>query len=392
METFKNTNKAIKRLLLAKKQNEKIGIWGDYDPDGIPGATLIYEAMIGADFDKNNLTVILPNQREYDRSFNLFHLRLLKSKKASLIVGVDFGSSDFSQVVMAKKMGFDIILLDHHICEPGKLLAILINPKQRGERFSYKNWCGTGVAYKFFESFYSMQGLDLKRLELSLDLFAMAMAADGIEPDEGNIKYWEKGVDYLNRRVRPGVRMLLKEAKAKKLDKKVMLWGESDDYVLRAAVHGDNRNNNLFQLLTTKDPRKAAALAKDIKNHLRKFNEAIKNNVIGGTEIFKKENKPSVVFFENRSKLSGTSSMTADKLSSKLRVPIFVYKKFKKGFRGNIRAVYPSGLNVVEAMSLYKDLLVSFGGHPVAAGFYLEKGNLSKFKKAMEQYFSNLIK
>ena len=78
MIKFKNTDKAVKRLVLALKNDEKIGIWSDYDPDGVFALTLAYEALLNAGFKKKNLILSLPNQHKYRRSFNKFHLKIFK--------------------------------------------------------------------------------------------------------------------------------------------------------------------------------------------------------------------------------------------------------------------------------------------------------------------------
>lgn len=387
MEKFKNTDKAIARILLAKKNNEKVGIWGDYDPDGIPGAIIIREALLGAGFSPKNLTVILPRMKKYSRSFNPFHLKALKKKKVSLILGVDFGTTDFEQVKMADDMGFEVILFDHHPQRPGKLPALLINHLQSGDEYPYKNWCGSGVAYKFFESYYLNQGLNLERLELQLDLLALAMIADRIRLDDYNLKYIDRGIHLINEHTRPGLQALLHLADSDKITRNEVM----EVFINRFFPRLSNEKNEMYQLFMADTKKKAVKFAKILNDRHKEISTHVNKWVKIGTEQYRKEKgKVLVLRVDVPSIASGMIASISSELAEKIKIPLFIYKKQDDFFQGSSRAPFGSDFNLVRAMDSCKDLMVSYGGHPTAAGFRLKAGKEKEFKAAMEKYFNAL--
>lgn len=387
MNSFKNTDKAITRILLAKKRNEKIGIWGDFDPDGIPGAVIIREALLGAGFPAKNLITILPQIKRYNRSFNPMHLRLLKKRGVSLILGVDFGTTDFQQVKMADDMGFDVILFDHHPQKPGKLPALLINHLQAGDGYPHKNWCGSGVAYKFFESYYLDQELDLGILERQLDLVALAMIADQIRLDDYNLKYVDRGVHLINEHSRPGIQALLHLADGDKVTRGEVM----DVFISRFFPRLSNEKNEMYQLFVATTKNKAVRYAKILNDRHNKIRKYVDRYVREGIEKYRIEKGSAFVFRADAPPIaSGMLAAISEGIVAGIKMPLFVYKKQGNHFYGSSRAPLGSDFNLVKAMDSCKDLLVSYGGHPTAAGFRLKGGKEKEFKAAMEKYFSSL--
>ena len=383
---MKNTTQAIKRLLEAKAKNEKIGIWGDYDPDGVCSTVLLYETLLKTGFSRKNLFIVLPHLLKFGRAFNPRHLQFLKDNNVSLIAGVDFGTSDFKGVNMAVKMGFDIILLDHHLQLPGKLSAILVNPKQKGDSYPYKNWSAVGVVYKFLESFYKYTKLNIKDLEQSLDLVAIGMMTDRIKIDRGNSPYLAKGLKLINQKKRLGVETLLKIAGFKKVDLAI-IRNELTDYF--GAQKGNNDQNNVFRLLTAEHKDVAQLIARSIHKHVSVFRAVVQKSIKQGINIFSKKPNLKVILWERTPKMVGAVSTIAEKLNEYFKMPVFIYEKVDGLYRGSIRANYlkSPNTNVVEVLKSCSRLLISFGGHPAAAGFKLTKDNLDEFKKAIQKYY-----
>ncbi len=387
MNNFKNTDKVIKRLLLAKKQNEKIGIWGDYDPDGIPGAVIIREALIGAGFSSKRLKVILPRVKKYNRSFNQTHLNLLKKEKISLILGVDFGTSDFAQVAMAAEMGFDIVLFDHHPQLSGTLQAILVNPLQKGDKYPYKNWCGAGVPYKFLESYYLSQHLDLNILERQLDLLALAMIADRIKLDDYNIKYVDRGIHLINQHARIGLRELLNLADGDHITRKEIM----PVFISRFFPRISNEKNEMYMLFLAKNKKQAAKYAKILNDRYALINRVVNSAVKEGIGLYKKIGGSVFVWRKDMPSIAaGMIAALSEGLVEELKIPLYVYKKQDSYFQGSSRAPLGSHFNLVKAMDSCKDALLSYGGHPTAAGFRLKRGKEKEFKNALQKYFDLL--
>ncbi len=381
---MKNVQQAIKRLLKAREQNERIGIWGDYDPDGICSATMLYENLLKIGFNKNNLYIVLPNLRQYGRSFNQFHLDYLKQKKVSLIVGVDFGTADFRGTDKAIAMGFNVIFLDHHQPLNGTVKAILVNPWQKGDPYPHKNWSAVGVVYKFLEDLYRHIKKDRKILEKSLDLFTLGMLADRTIKDGANLPYLKQGLKTINQKKRLGVKIIFKAVGAKKADFSVI---EQDWVDYLGSLEGNNEENNLFRLLTTDREETARGLAEDIYKKYKTFRAIVKKSVRLGIKEFKKRPGLKMIFWEQNLKMVGATSSVAEKLNDYFKVPVFICEKIDHYYRCSIRAGHIKNVNVVEVLKSCKDLFMNFGGHPRAAGFKTSAENFPKVKQAIEKYY-----
>jgi|GEM_PF-1150679 len=388
MIKLKNSEKAIKRLILALKNSEKIGIWSDYDPDGAFAITLAYEALLNAGFKKSNLELILPNQYKYSRSFNKFHLSILKRMGIKLIIGIDFGTTDFKQVGMAKKMGFEVILLDHHRQRPGKLPATLINPWQKGDRSKYKNWSGAGVAYLFFENLYKELKIDIKKLEKSLDLILIPAITDYIKIDKGNLPYLKNSLKKIKDNLRPGINDSLKELKLnKKPTIKKLIDNRLDVTDFYGILKNNGDENNIFKLLISKNDKDAVRISKNISKQKILFEDFVEKIVKQGIKKFKNNKNKFIFWGLNRDiKLVGAGSKISHRLNDHFKIPVYFYNKEKDHFKGSVRANY-SDISVVEALKSCGDIFIDFGGHPKAAGFHIKKHNLKKFKEALDKFY-----
>ncbi|MCL5017495.1 MAG: DHH family phosphoesterase [Patescibacteria group bacterium] len=389
MIKLKNTDKAIKRLILALKKGEKIGIWSDYDPDGVFALVLAFEALINAGFKKEDLELILPNQYKYDRSFNKFHLSILKKMGIKLIIGIDFGTTDFKQMDMANEMGFEVILLDHHRQRPGKLHALLINPWQKGDRSKYKNWSGTGVAYLFFENLYKTLKIDIKKLKQSEDLILIPAITDYIKLDKGNLPYLKNSLADIKKNLRPGIRDSLKELKlGKAITITKMIEDRSNIADFYGILKNNGKKNNIFDLLTSKTDKEAVKISKKISKQKRNFEDFVEKIVKVGIKKFKNTKNKFILWgLDKDIKLVGAESKIADSLNEYFKIPVYFYKKEKNHLKGSARANY-SNKNVLDSLKNCGNIFINFGGHPKAAGFHIKKHNLKQMEERLKKFYA----
>jgi len=395
MIKFKNTDKAIKRLILALKNSEKIGIWSDYDPDGVFALAVTYEALLNAGFKNKNLKLILPNQDQFGRSLNIFHLSILKKMGIKLIVGADFGTTDFNIIRTAKKMGFEIILLDHHRQRPGKLLATLINPWQKGDNTNNRNWSGTGVAYLFFENLYNKLNIDIKKLENSIDLLLIPALTDYITIDKLNLPYLKNSLNKIKIGLRPGIWRGLKELKIslKNVTIEKIIKRRMDIITFFGSLRGNHENTNVFKLLISKDDMEVAKIIKDMKREKSKFENFVKKMVAIGIKKFRSSDRAKKGGFilwgvDKKLEMTSSGSKISHQLNDYFKVPCFFYNKERNYLKGSVRSNH-SDQSIVNVLDTCKDTLINYGGHPRAAGFHLKKKDLPIFKKCLENYYSN---
>jgi len=395
MIKLKNADKAIKRLASALQNSEKIGVWSDYDPDGVFALALAYEALLNAGFTNKNLKLILPNQDQFGRSLNTFHLSILKKLGIKLIVGIDFGTTDFNIVRTAKNMGFEVILLDHHRQRPGKLLATLINPWQKGDKADNKNWSGAGVAYLFFENLYNKLNINIKKLERSLDLLLIPALTDYIPIDKLNLPYLKKSLNKIKNNRRPGIYLGLKELKISKnnITVKKMVGERVNIINFFGSLRGNNENTNVFKLLLSKDSKEVANIIKEIKKQKKDFENFVKKMTAIGIKKFgssEQAKKDGFILWgiNKKLKMTGSGSKISHQLNNYFKVPCFFYNKERDYLKGSVRSMH-SDTSIIKALDTCKNFLINYGGHPKAAGFHLKKKDLPIFKKCLEKYYSN---
>ncbi|MBU4348591.1 hypothetical protein KKC16_02000 [Patescibacteria group bacterium] len=395
MVKLKNNNKAVNRLVFALKNSEKIAIWSDYDPDGVFALVLAYEALVLANFKKNNIKLILPNQQKYKRSFNKFNLSLLKNMGIKLILGIDFGTTDFEQIAMAKKMGFEIILLDHHRQRSGKLPALLVNPWQKGDNSKSKNWSGTGVAYLFFQNLYKYLKINIKKLEdNSIDLLLIPTITDYIKIDKRNLPYLKKSLKKIKKCPRPGIKnSLINLDLYKKLSIKNLIknrWKLGDFF---GTLEGNGNRNNILRLLLSRDNKKTKLDVKNIKKEMMLFEKCTNKFANQGIKKFVTKSKNKFIFWGINKEIDfpGAIAKISNKLNDYFKIPVFFYCKEKNIIKGSVRDNYSKNTNIITAMKNCESLFIDFGGHPKSAGFYTKNKNLSAIQKSLKKFYEKNI-
>lgn len=147
---LKDMDKVVKRILKAIKDDERIGIFSDYDADGIPGGVALHDFFKKIGY--TNFTNYIPLRNEEGFGLNNDAVETLSKDGVKLIITIDCGITDVSQVDLANKLRMDVIITDHHI--PGKKLPKafgIINPKQKGCEYPEKMLCGSGVIFKVIQ-------------------------------------------------------------------------------------------------------------------------------------------------------------------------------------------------------------------------------------------------
>jgi len=379
MNSYNNQiQKAIKRLELAKKRNEKIAILGDYDADGIAGTLIIYEALLGLGF-KNFLISLSGRRRIYDQ--NKKEMEKFAKEGVSLIIFVDFGVSAIKEIKFVRKKGIDVIVLDHHT--PSKVLppGIIVN-------FPNGRKAAAGVVFELVKTFYRRQKKLEKETENFLDLAAIAIVADKINLTESNKKIISEGVKKINQGHRAALRVL-----ARKINLKKLTPNNFEKLVDRINFpKGINEENNLFKLMSVKiNKKEIVGVVNDVEKHYQKTQKIIE-------QIFK-ENigklsaelpAPKIIFVENKINWPqpGINGLVANELGKKFNRPVFVYNRLADKIKASGRA--SKGFNLVKALrSCPAEWFCNFGGHPQAVGFNIPLENLTKIKERLKNYYKS---
>jgi single-stranded-DNA-specific exonuclease len=377
----KNIQKAIQRLKLAKKRNEKIVLWGDYDADGIAGTLIAYEGLKYLGF--NNLLISLCDRRGIYEEGEEEIERLAKGK-VDLIISIDFGIVANKEIKFARQKGIDFIVLDHHT--PPKIFpkGIIVNYSNG----RYKNKAAAGVVFELIKAFYKDRKIKEKEIEKFLDVVAIATVADRIVLTKANKKIIIEGIKRINKGCRPALLALVKKIRSS-LGNKKLTPNNFERFIGRIDfAEGANKENNLFKLMSSEVAEsEIKELVDSVEKNYRKaqkiINTIYKENV---KELSVAELK--VAFVENNINwpLPGVNGLVAEEISNKLNRPVFVYNRSGDKIKVSGRA--PQGFNLVKALrSCPAEVFHNVGGHPRAAGFKAKIDNLEKIKECLKKYY-----
>jgi len=380
MEKIKNLEKAAKRILRAIKAKEPIIIYGDSDMDGVSSVVILKEAITSA--GGKGVSVYFPDREDDGYGLNDGSLNYLKSKAPALFITLDCGIGNFKEVELAKSFGFEVIIVDHHeILDKLPEASIIVDPKQKGDKYPFKGFAAVGLAFKLAEEIFKGKMAEVLRKSF-LQLVAMATIADMMPRTDENENLIMEGIGYIEDSWRPGIQALfgLTEFKDLSLMEKIT----------RVNSLTNIRNNKdglpaAFRILTEPDIKKAKKLAqyllekgKEKKIITKKVIEEIERRLSGQEEVVFEGDKNWELI------LLGVAAAVVSKNHKK---PVFLYRIYEKESQGSVRA--PDGLNTVEAMKSCSSLLSTYGGHARASGFRVKNENLAEFKECLIKYFKN---
>lgn len=400
--------KAVKRISEAIEKKEKILVYGDYDADGVTSSALIIKTLkfLGA----KEVSVYIPDRAKEGYGLNTEAIGQISKKGIRLIITVDCGIASGKEINLAAKLGIDAIVTDHHWV-PEKLPKSIanINPKQKNDKYPYKNLAGVGVAFKLAQGLLARStGNKNKNSEepkdkLSfekwlLDLVAIGTVADSVPLLGENRTLLNYGLIVLNKTKNVGLVELIKKINSAKISpgrdgQKITIDSDTIGYQIAPRINAAGRMdhaNTSFELLNTNSAKEAQGLALSL--------EALNSQRQGLTEKIIRQirerigtcPKEKIIFEGDGAWPIGILGLVAGKLTDEYSRPVFIYNKGENFSGGSCRSI-PS-FNIIEALSCCKAMLLEFGGHKGAAGFKTENQNLEKLKKEILKIAEKEIK
>lgn len=381
---IKNLKKAAKRIIRAIKNKEKIILYGDSDLDGVASVIVLKEAIEsrGGKF----ITVYFPDREKEGYGLNNKALKFLKKEAPALLILLDCGISNFKEAKLAKKLNFELIIIDHHqVLDKLPEASIIVDPKQKGDNYPFKDFATSALSLKLAQIILAKRKSE--SLEKGfLELVALSTIADMMTETGENKVLIEEGLNSLKNSFRPGL-LVFREINSSSVYHGVRQLVQKIISTLSAA-DVKNHLNEAYLLLISTDFKQAKRLLKKLLIKGEKRKRRIKEIVEEVEEmIFKKPGE--ILVFEGNSAWPLTLlGPVASKICQKFKKPTFLFKKQQRKNVGAVRT--PLGINGVEAMNSCSNFLETYGGHPPAAGFTIRTENLEKFKECLIKYFKNL--
>lgn len=356
--------RAKQELASVKEKNQKILVWGDYDADGIISTAILWEALWKSGFDA--LPFIPDRSEGYGLRVDSFKKLYRENPDISLVVTVDNGIVAHREIEKITSLGVPVVVTDHHAKEK-KL------PKARAIIWS-DQVCGAAVAW-----FLAREIIGQK--DYALDLLALATVTDMMPLLGVNRSLVKYGLESLANSKRVGLNALIKEAGINKSDIGVYHLG----FLLGPRLNAMGR---LYQaldslrLLCTPNRDRAFALARKLEkaNQERQLMTARALKLLQKNIAEKNLAREKLIFVYHPSLHAGIIGLVAGKLTEQLHRPSVVLSCEDGFLRASCRSI--KGFNIIKALRQV-DCLVDVGGHPLAAGFTVEKKNLGRVREKL---------
>jgi single-stranded-DNA-specific exonuclease len=355
--------KAVERLRGALAARERIVVYGDYDVDGIAGSAILVRALRRS---SPNVAAYIPNRYEEGYGLNSAALRQLAADGARVIVSVDCGVTAVKEAALARELGLDLIVTDHHH-PPAELpdAFALVNPRRPGDPSVDKDLAGAGVALALAKRLLGELGYALCEDEL-LQLCALATVADVVPLRGANRSLTRAGLEALNRAPIPGVRALV-EGSGLKLGR---VGAGEIGFVLGPRLNAAGRiadAEDALRLLLTDDAAEAKDLAERLERRNLERQELTRQVVAGARERAQERADAWATVVADREWPAGIVGLGASRLVEDYGRPAVVIAIDGDEGKGSCRSI--AGVHIAEALGECDDILLRHGGHAMAAGF-----------------------
>ena len=365
--------KLCDRVELAAKMNDKVVIFGDYDVDGVCATAILIKALakkgIKADF-------YLPNR--FVDGYGLTNAtidKVIERFNPNLIITVDCGISCHDEVEYAASKGVEIIVTDHH--ELPELLpeGIVLNAKKPGQAFPFKELCGAGLAYKISEAL-----LGRKACEELLPIAAIATIADIVPLLGENRAIVTNGMKLFEKHLPIGLKAMFKE-------NKVSISKPSSSAIsfkISPKLNSSGRMGDAadsLNLILQRDPVKVRQLLAKINAHNLKRQELcnkIFDEAIRALEKIEMKNL-RVITLASKKWDQGVLGIVCSRLVERFHRPVFLFSQDGDILKGSGRSI--DDINIHSVLSSLSDILVTYGGHSMAAGVTIKRSDYAEFTK-----------
>ena len=405
---MKDMDKAVERVERAIATHERITIYGDYDVDGVTSVCTLYLYLKSKGAD---VGYYIPNRAGEGYGVSTGAIDALKESGTKLIITVDTGITAIEEVKYAKEIGVDFLVTDHHECRADLPDACaVINPHRPDCEYPFKELAGVGVVFKFISA-YEERACGFSRIEAAshifssyADLVAIGTIADVMPIKSENRIIVSYGLKMVENTKRCGLIALIEAAAAKgdgvkndRRKKRTKITTGYIGYTLAPRINAAGRIRSAeraVELFLSHDPEEAGAIAEELCA-ANKERQAEENKII--QEAYAKieqENmeNDSVIVLDADGWHHGVIGIVASRITEKYSRPTILVSFEPTGAeisdedvgKGSGRSI--KGLNLVDALCHCSELLVKFGGHELAAGLSVTRGNLSAFRKMINEY------
>jgi len=389
-------DEAVSRITNAVKNDEHVVIYADYDHDGIPGAVVL------SDFFKQigytNYEVYIPHRNKEGFSLNVPALDTVASRKTKLLITIDCGITNVSEVKHANNLGIDVIITDHHLPKDKLPEAYaIVNPKKLDDGYPFKDLCGSGVILKVVQALVRSGSWNVPKgwEEALLDMVAIATLSDMVPLVGENRTIASVGLRMLRKSTRPGIRALMKVTKLNQAH----LSEDDVVFMITPRINAASRmdvSDVAFQLLSSDIAKESDDLARALDEVNEKRKVYVAHMTKGAhKKISLRDELPKVVVIGHPSWNPGLVGLVAQSVSEQYGHTFFVWgsadgvQDKNVEIKGSCRSA--GDVSVVELMNtLPEGVLTGHGGHRASGGFSTNKGALHTLEEKLNDAYDSI--
>ena len=371
---------AAGRVGLAMTRREKIAVFGDYDVDGITATCLL------TDFLRNhgaNCISYIPGRLEEGYGLNPIAIHQLHGEGVKLIVTVDCGITAVEEAALCASLGIDLVITDHHECKDVLPQAVaVVDPHRPGDTYPHKTLSGVGVAFKLASA---LCGSQQQVLDAYADMVCLGTVADVMPLQGENRVFVSQGLAAMQNCPRVGLAALMKESGC--LQEAVT--ASSIGFVLAPRINAAGRMGQInlaIDLFLTQDEDQAAQLASALCE-LNRQRQAVESDIYQqAISMLPQGRPPEAIVLAEESWHQGVVGIVASRMAEEFCCPTFLI--CLDGDHGKASSRSFGGFNLFTSLTALSDLLESYGGHELAAGFTITRSMIPQFRQQICQLAS----
>lgn len=382
---FADMRKLVDRVGEAREKRETIGVFGDYDADGITSSVLLRRAL-----ERLGLVVApyIPDKLTEGHGLHPNALDFFAREGVTLVFTVDCGMMNHAEIADAVSRGMDVVVVDHHhVPETLPPAFAIINPKMPDSTYPFSELCGAGTTFRVIDALYR-EFLPEKRDELKwlLDIAAIGTVADCVPLIGENRVIVMYGLVVLSKTRSVGLREMCAVGKIS-IDEDHLPNAQTIAFQIAPRINAASRMAHArmaHDLLMSekRDEARLLALELEAQNGSRqKVSEALAREVRVVAESLSHDKK--IIFAVGEQYPLGVAGLVAGKIAHEFGKPTAVFAKGETESTGSFRSI--PALNMIEAIGECSELLERFGGHSQAAGATIRNENVEAFSQKLEE-------
>lgn len=397
-ESLPGATDAAERIAAAVRAGRRITIYGDYDVDGVTSVALLWHCLT---LQNARVDFYIPRRLEEGYGLNCDAIRKLHAEDPQrLVVSVDCGVGSLEEAALARELGLELIVTDHHTLGPELPDAVtLVHPRLPEGDYPFGELCGAGVAFKLAwavcKQLHDGQSASPRMRDFlteAVGLAAIGTIADCVPLRGENRLIVRYGLRSLATRCGPGMKALMAAAG---IDPRRVPDAEAIAFRLGPRINAAGRLNQAalaVELLTTDKPDRAQSLA-DYLDRLNKERQQVERRMVKeAKELVESrpewDDAPALVL-AHHDWHQGVVGIVAGRIAEHFQKPAVLVSLDRTTRRGNGSARSFAGCDLHAALAACEAHLTSFGGHKAAAGLRIDEANLDAFREAFCEYVSN---